>query len=159
MMSDEIRDSLRCWQKEGFGIAIHGYNHDDWREWDYKEVFSDINACERWLTDMGFNIYEIRYVVPPHGSNNMAIRKAIKDKEYQMVMGANMINPDTTVFQMGRVFISRDTNIEEIVDLLKRAKKRNCYVIFGSHSSIPEEFALEKTKAILSIAIKMGFNI
>lgn len=158
LMNPEVRDSLRCWQKEGFGIAIHGYKHEDWRKWKYNEVITDINKCEKWLTDAGFNINEIKYVVAPHGSNNTAIREAIKDKGYQMVMGANMVNPDTTVFQMGRVFISNDTNIKVIENMLDKAKKRNCYVIFRTHSSMPDEFSREKTKAVLSMAIKMGFE-
>ena len=109
------------------------------------------------MTDAGFKISDIKYVVTPHGSNNTAIRKAIKDKGYQMVTGANIVNPDTTTFQMGRVFITNKTNIKEIDNMLDKAKRRNCYVIFGTHSSLPEEFSREKTKAVLSMAIKMGF--
>ena len=157
LMGQDVRDSLRNWQKEGFGIAIHGYKHEDWREWKYNKVIADINKCEKWLTDAGFKISDIKYVVTPHGSNNTAIRKAIKDKGYQMVTGANIVNPDTTTFQMGRVFITNKTNIKEIDNMLDKAKRRNCYVIFGTHSSLPEEFSREKTKAVLSMAIKMGF--
>ena len=157
LSSKEVYDSLRNWQKEGFGIAIHGYKHEDWREWKYNKVIADINKCEKWLTDAGFKISDINYVVTPHGSNNTAIRKAIKDKGYQMVTGANIVNPDTTTFQMGRVFITNKTNIKEIDNMLDKAKRRNCYVIFGTHSSLPEEFSREKTKAVLSMAIKMGF--
>ena len=157
LTSKEVYDSLRNWQKEGFGIAIHGYNHEDWREWKYNKVIADINKCEKWLTDAGFKISDIKYVVTPHGSNNTAIRKAIKDKGYQMVTGANIVNPDTTTFQMGRVFITNKTNIKEIDNMLDKAKRRNCYVIFGTHSSLPEEFSRERTKAVLSMAIKMGF--
>ena len=158
LTSKEVSDSLRDWQKEGFCIAIHGYKHDDWREWKYTEIITDINKCEKWLTDAGFNINDIKYVVSPHGSNNSAIRKAIKDKGYQMVTGANIVNPDTTTFQMGRVFITNKTNIKEIKNMLDKAKKRNCYVILGTHSSLTEEFSQEKTKAVLSMAIKMGFE-
>lgn len=158
LTSKEVNDSLRDWQKEGFGIAIHGYKHDDWREWNYNKVITDINKCEKWLTDAGYNISDIKYIVTPHGSNNSAIRKAIKDKGYQMVTGANIVNPDTTTFQMGRVFITNKTNIKEIGNILDKAKNSNCYVIFGTHSSLPEEFSQEKTKAVLSMAIKMGFE-
>ena len=158
LTSKEVNDSLRDWQKEGFGIAIHGYKHEDWREWNYNKVITDINKCEKWLTDAGYIMSDIKYVVAPHGSNNAAIRKAIKDKGYQMVTGANIVNPDTTTSQMGRVFITNKTNIKEIGNMLDKAKKRNCYVIFGTHSSMPDEFSQEKTKAVLSMAIKMGFE-
>lgn len=158
LMGHDVRDSLRNWQKEGFGIAIHGYKHEDWREWNYNKVIADINKCEKWLTDAGFRIRDIKYVVTPHGSNNTAIRKAIKDKGYQMVTGANIVNPDTSVFQMGRVYISRKTNIKEIENILNKAKKRKFYVILGTHSSMPDIFSEEKTKAVLQMAKDMGYE-
>ena len=158
MMNQQVCDSLRIWQNKGFDIAIHGYHHDDWRKWGYDEVIADIEKCERWLANAGFNINRIKYIVTPHSANNKAIREAVKDRKYQMVTGADIVNPDTTVFQMGRVFISRDTNIEEIEKLLNKARKRNAYVIFGTHSSMEDEFSREKTKAILQMAIRMGFE-
>lgn len=158
MMSQQVCDSLRIWQDKGFGIAIHGYHHDDWREWGYDEVIADIEKCERWLANAGFNINSIKYIVTPHSANNKAIREAIKDRKYQMVTGADIVNPDTNVFQMGRVFISRDTDIEKTEKLLNKAWERNSYVIFGTHSSLEGEFSREKTKAILQMAIRMGFE-
>ena len=158
MMSKRVRDSLRYWQKDGFGIAIHGYDHNDWRNKTYNEIIADINKCEKRLSSEGFNCNKIKYVVTPHSSNNKDIRKAVKDKKYQMVMGANLVNPDTTVFQLGRLFITHKTDLEEIEKILTKAKKRNCYIIFGTHSSKSEEFSKEKTKAVLRMAINMGFK-
>ena len=158
IMSKRVCDSLRYWQKEGFGIAIHGYDHNDWRNKTYKEIIADINKCEKRLASEGFDCNKIGYVVTPHSSNNKDIRNAVKDKKYQMVMGANLVNPDTTVFQLGRLFITHETDLDEIESILRKAKKRNCYIIFGTHSSKTEEFSKEKTKAVLKMAINMGFE-
>ena len=98
------------------------------------------------------------YVIPPHGSNTKAIRKAIKRKGYQMVTSANILNPDTEVFQLGRVFITQDTDLKAMESLLRKAKTRNEYIILGTHSSRPKEFSAEKTKAILQMAKELDIE-
>jgi hypothetical protein len=100
----------------------------------------------------------ISYIVSPHGANNRAIRKAIKDKGYQMVTGANLLNPDTKVFQLGRVMITKDTDLEATNVWLKKAKELKLFVIIGTHASTPGEFSIEKTKAVLQMAIDLGFE-
>ena len=157
-MSQTMIDSIHSWQKEGFGIALHGFSHDDWRNWTYEQVVEDIEESEKWLKQNGFRKESIKYIVSPHGSNTKAVRKAIKDKGYQMVTGANIVNPDTEVFQLGRVMITKDTDLEETRIWLNKARKRNLFVILGTHSSMPEEFSEEKTKAVLQMAIDMGFE-
>lgn len=157
-MNKQICDSLRNWQKQGFGIAIHSFSHDNWREWSYNEVLADIEKCEKQLAKWGFNIHNIRYVVAPHSSNNRKIREAIRDKNYQMITGANIINPDTTPFLLGRMLISDKTNLADAKNILKKAKKRNCFVIFGTHSSMTDNYSEKKTKAILKMAIDIGFE-
>ena len=154
----EIIDSLKCWQRSGFGISIHGYDHRDWRELSYEEVVKDIEKCEKWLRQNQFDMRNIRYIVSPHGANNRAIRKAIKDKGYQMVTGANLLNPDMKVFQLGRVMITRNTDLEETSVWLKKAKEEKLFVILGTHASIPGEFSVEKAKAVLQMAIDLGFE-
>lgn len=157
MMSKRVCDSLLLWQEQGYDIAIHGYTHEDWRGWSREEVFADIEKCEKQLDKLGFNISNIKYVVAPRSSNSREIRKAIKDKKYQMITGANIINPDTTVFQMGRMVISNKMNLTDTEDILRKAKKENGYVILGTHSSIPDEFSKEKTKAVIKMSLDMGF--
>lgn len=158
MLTLEIKDSLKNWQKQGFNIALHGYNHDDWRIWSYEEIMNDINASEQWLVNNGIDTDRIKYVVAPRGSNTPSVRKAIKNKGYLMVTGANIINPDTDVFQNGRLIINKETDLNITNTLLRKAKKRNLFVIIGTHSSILEEFSKEKTKAVLQMAINMGFE-
>ena len=153
----DLGDSLRQWQKEGFAICLHGYNHDRWSDWDYEAVAEDIHKSEELLSEMGFNTDKIKFVIPPYAGNTHAIRKAIKDKGYQMIMGANIINPDTEVFQLGRVTINSDTDLQELEFLLKKAKKRRMFVILGTHSSDSEHFSEEKTKAALQMAKDMDF--
>lgn len=153
-----IGDSLRIWQEEGFGICLHGYNHDDWRNWSYDAVIEDIEKSNRLLAKMGLGIDHIKYIVPPHSSNTTNIRQAIKDKKYQMICGASIVNPDTSLFQLGRLFISKTTDLQKIQKKLEKAKKGNMFVIFGTHSSDLNEFSEEKTKAVLQMAKDMGYE-
>lgn len=156
--NQRIIDSLKCWQRNGFGISMHGYDHRDWRELSYEEVVTDIEKCEKWLEQNQFDMKNINYIVSPHGANSRAIRKAIKDKGYQMVTGANLLNPDTKVFQLGRLMITKGTDLEATNGWLKKAKEQNLFVILGTHASIPGEFSIEKTKAVLQMAIDIGFE-
>lgn len=156
---DQVRiDSIRAWFNDGFGLALHGYKHDDWRNLTYQQVLTDIEKCEKWLQQNHFDDKAIKYVVSPHGSNTHAVRDAIKYKGYQMVTGANILNPDTEVFQLGRVMITKETDLEGMRVWLTKAKERNLFVIFGTHSSIPNEFSIEKTRAVLNMAKDMGFE-
>lgn len=158
LMDKNIIDSLKCWQRHGYGIALHGYNHDDWRNWTYKEVVTDIEKSEKWLQQNQFDRRNINYIVSPHGANTRTIRDAIKDKGYQMITGANLLNPDTSVFQLGRLMITKHTDLEKTRGWLEKAKERKLFVILGTHSSISGEFSIEKTKAVLKMAIDLGFD-
>ena len=74
-----------------------------------------------------------------------------------MISGATLVNPDRNVFQFGRIGIGPDTDIDAMRELLREAYDRKAFVIFGTHSSIPEIFSVEKTKEVLQIAKEMGF--
>lgn len=156
---DSIKtDSLRQWQKEGYSIALHGYNHDKWKDWTFEEIINDINQSEKL-----FQIYGLkpnsRFVVPPHACNTNNIRKAIQSKGYLMITSANIINPDMTVFQYGRFSLYADSpDLEEARSILTAAYKKKAFVIFGTHSSTKGAFSEEKTKAILALAKEMGFK-
>lgn len=156
---DKVKaDSLKKWQKEGFGIALHGYNHDKWTEWPLEAITTDIQQCEHFLQKNGF-INNFRFVVPPHACNTTNIRNAIKAKGYLMISGANIINPDTTVFQYGRYSLDTDhLDLDEAKRIITKAYKENAFVIFGTHSSMNKTFSEEKTKEILNMAKSMGFK-
>lgn len=156
----EICDSLKHWQQEGYGIALHGYNHDKWKEWSEDKIINDITRSEELLEMRGFR-KDFKYVVPPHACNTSAIRRAIKSKGYKMVTGANIINPDTTIFQCGRMSFNKDMSpqeIQRIRDLLIKAYRKKSFVIFGTHSSMRDAFSEEKTKAVLQMAKDIGFK-
>jgi peptidoglycan/xylan/chitin deacetylase (PgdA/CDA1 family) len=158
-LSNKGIDSLRKWQEEGFGICLHGYNHDDWKGWTCQDIIEDINRCESLLKQKGFKLQDLsRYVVPPHSRNTIAIRNAIRAKQYKMITGASLANPDSTRFQLGRVFITKKTNIKEIEYVLNKAKEKRAFIILGTHSSIKEEFSPNTVKAILSMAKDIGFE-
>lgn len=157
-MSSRVSDSLRNWQAEGYGIALHGLNHERWTEWNKERVMADIDQSISHLAQRGFNTSSISYVVPPHACNTRAIRAAVRAKGYKMVTGANIVNPDTTLFQYGRIFITRDTNMDELQSVLKRAYDNKGYVILGTHSSMAGEFSAEKTQAALQMVKIIGFE-
>ena len=75
-----------------------------------------------------------------------------------MITGASLANPDSARFQLGRVLITKDTDINEIEDFLKKAKEKRAFIILGTHSSNIEEFAPEKIKSVLMMAKEMGFK-
>lgn len=156
---DSIKiDSLRKWQEEGYGIAIHGFNHDNWKDWTSEEIKNDISQSENLLRVYGLRTNS-RYIVPPHACNTHKIRKAIHSKGYLMITGANIINPDMTVFQYGRFSLYSDNpTIEEAKRILIEAYKKKAYVILGTHSSMEDSFSEEKTKEILKLAKEMGFR-
>ena len=75
-----------------------------------------------------------------------------------MITGASLANPDSTRFQLGRVFITKKTNLKEIEYLLNKAKEKRAFIILGTHSSIKEEFAPNIIKNILMMAKEIGFE-
>lgn len=151
-------DSLRKWQSEGYGIAIHGYDHGRWKDFSYKEVIEDIEKCLEYLKGNRFSIDQIRLVVTPGSNNTWDIRKAVNDMGFKMVTGANIVNPDTTVFQWGRMFVKKDTDLTTVRHILEKAKDEKGFVVLGTHSSLVDEFSAEKTEAILKMGIDMGFS-
>ena len=157
---DSIRiDSLKAWHRDGYGIALHGYNHGRWKEWTTEEIVDDMNKSIAFLEghDMASSD-QIRVVVTPGSYNTHAIRKAIESQDMKMVMGACIVNPDTTTFQWGRFFITQETNLNHAREILERSKDEKGFIIFGTHSSSPDEFSAEKTEAILRMAVEMGFK-
>jgi len=151
-------DSLLKWQKEGFGIAIHSYRHDRWTDFTYDEVKDDVGRCASFLSDRGFDVGNVNIVVSPGFNNTSAIRHAVRDMGFKLVVGANIVNPDTTVFQWGRLFVKKTTDLNTVRRVLRKAKDNNASVVLGTHSSILEEFSAEKTEAIMRMAIDMGFK-
>ena len=157
-MSKTITDSIKSWQEIGHEIALHGYSHDDWRNWTYEKVIDDIDKCKKWLLQPHLDEKALTSTLARHRTHTNDVRNAIKDKGYQMVTGANILNPDTEVQLLGRVMITKDTDLEETKMWLKEAKEKKLFVILGTHSSMPDEFSEEKTKAVLQMAIDMGFE-
>ena len=157
-MTSRVSDSLVVWQQDGFGIVLHGYDHDNWEHWSKAEVLYDIDISKKTLSQMGFDINQIKIIAPPYSRNTKAIRSAISDSECKMVTGANLVNPDIEVFQMGRILISKQTNEEYIKSVLKEAKEKQMFVILGTHSSDTTVFSKELTKNILILAKDLGFK-
>lgn len=151
-------DSLRQWQQDGYHIALHGYNHNRWEKWTSKEIINDIERCEQLLQEKGFE-KAYQYIVPPHSNNTRNIRNAIKAKGYKMITGANIVNPDTTLFQYGRYSLGKDyPNLQDTKVVLEKAHHNSSFVIFGTHSSMKENFSEERTKVVLQLAIDMGYK-
>ena len=157
-MTKKVADSLVSWQKHGAGIVLHGLRHERWKEWDEEQIVNDINQSLKRLHEQGFDTTRIlKMIIPPHGCNTRAIRKVIGQQGCQMISGATLVNPDRHVFQLGRISIETGTDLVAMQKLLQEAYKRKAFVIFGTHSSIPEAFSVEKTREVLIMAKEMGF--
>ena len=157
-MTPVVADSLASWQHQGAGIVLHGLRHERWKEWDEPQIENDIRQSYQRLHEQGFDTTSImKLVIPPHGCNTRAIRKVIAQHGFQMISGASLVNPDRHVFQLGRIGIEPGTDLDAIQEMLKKAYDRKAFVIFGTHSSIPDIFSAEKTRKILMMAKEMGF--
>ena len=157
-MEPVVADSLVSWQRQGAGIVLHGLRHERWKEWNEQQIEDDIQQSYQRLYDQGFDTTRImKMIIPPHGCNTRIIRKVIAQNGCQMISGASLVNPDRHVFQLGRIGIQTDTNIDDMRALLQKAYDRKAFVIFGTHSSIPAIFSIEKTREILKMAKEMGF--
>ena len=152
-------DSLKKWQREGYGLAFHGYDHGCWKNWSKNEILNDIEKSIVYLKKSGFyDVDKINLVVTPSFYNTTSIRNAIRSKGMKMIVGGDIVNPDTTTFIWGRVFIRRNSDLEQIRSLLIRAKERNDFVIIGTHSSIDDEFDAEKMEQVLKMVKTIGFK-
>ena len=158
-MTPEISDSLVTWQQQGAGIVIHGLRHESWKDWDETQINHEIQQCYDKLGDLGFDTTKIlKIIMPPHGPNTSTIRKVIKQQGCQMVSGARLVNPDRHVFLLGRIGIAQYTDVENMRQLLIKAYQRKAFVIFATHSSMPESFSEEKIREVLRIAKEIGFH-
>ena len=147
------------WQRHGAGIVLHGLRHERWKDWDENQIRRDIRQSIIRLHEQGFDTTKIlKFIIPPHGCNTSAIRKVIYEEGYQMISGASLINPDRQVFQLGRIAITPQTDTVELRIKLQKAYRRNAFVIFSTHSSIPSWFSEEKTRQVLSTAKEIGFD-
>lgn len=157
-MEPEVADSLASWQHQGAGIVLHGLRHERWWDWNASQIEADIRQSYQRLYEQGFDTAKImKLVIPPHGCNNRTIRKVIAQQGCKMISGASLINPDRHVFQYGRIGIGPDTDLDKMREMLQKAYERKAFVIFGTHSSIPEIFSVEKTQEVLQIAKEIGF--
>lgn len=157
-MEPEVADSLASWQHQGAGIVLHGLRHERWWDWNASQIEEDIRQSYQRLYEQGFDTAKImKLVIPPHGCNNRTIREVIAQQGCKMISGASLVNPDRHVFQFGRIGIGPDTDLDKMRKMLQKAYDRKAFVIFGTHSSIPEIFSEEKTREVLQIAKEIGF--
>ena len=125
-MEQDVADSLAAWQRQGAGILLHGLRHEPWKEWDEAQIEHDIYQSYQRLYKQGFDTTQIiKIIVPPHGCNTNTIRKAIKRHGCQMITGAHLVNPDRHVYQLGRISIDPNTDLETVQEMLEKAYKRN----------------------------------
>lgn len=157
-MEPNVADSLVSWQHQGAGIVLHGLRHERWWNWSASQIETDFHQSYKKLHELGFDTTRItKMVVPPHGCNNRTIREVIKEQGFKMISGASLINPDRHVCQFGRIGIGPDTDLDKMRDMLQKAYDRKAFVIFGTHSSIPESFSAAKTKKVMQMAKEIGF--
>ena len=158
-MEPAVADSIASWQRQEAGVVLHGLRHERWKNWKEEQIENDIQQSFQRLYEQGFDTTKIlKMVIPPHGCNTRAIRKVIAQQGCQMISGASLVNPDRHVFQLGRISITPETDIEAIREMLQKAFDKKAFVIFGTHSSIPNSFSKEKTKRILEMAKEIGFS-
>lgn len=157
-MTQTVADSLKIWQQNGYGIVLHGFKHKSWEHWTEEDIHDDIVKSKLKLAFLGFDTSQIKIIIPPYGCNTKSIRLAISKAGCKMISGAQLMNPDTTLFQMGRIFITKNTDKEKLKRNLEKAKRNNLFVILGTHSSNNDEFSYKLTNEILEYAKELGFE-
>lgn len=158
-MVPAVADSIASWQRQGAGVVLHGLRHERWKEWDESQIENDIRQSFQRLDEQGFDTAKIlKIVIPPHGCNTRTIRKVIAQQGCQMISGACLVNPDRHVFQLGRISIGTGTDLIAMRTLLQKAYDKKAFVIFGTHSSIPESFSADKTQKVLEMAKDIGYS-
>lgn len=158
-LTDAQADSLAAWQREGFGIALHGLRHESWSGWNKASVSDDIRRSRQWLARKGIDTLHLQpVIVPAHAANTHHVRAAIAREGCAMVTGANIVNPDCAQPLWGRLWIDRSSDLNAIRKMLEEALQRRAFVVIGTHSSSAEAFSYEKTKAVLRMAIAMGYS-
>lgn len=158
-MDNCIADSLAAWQRAGYGIVLHGLRHESWKNWDEATILSDINRSRKVLAHRGFDTLQLQpIIVPPHAGNTKAIRRVIKQMNCQIVTGATLANPHQDAFQLGRIFITPQTDTTAMRRLLEKAYRRKAFVVFGTHASSPIQFSEERTRQVLKMAKELGFD-
>lgn len=158
-LSDLVADSLAVWQQEGFGIALHGLNHESWRDWSETMIKNDLQESRRVLARRGIDTLRLRtFIVPPHASNTSAVRRVVKEAGCKMVTGAHVVNPDSSMQQWGRVWVTSDTDMERLRSVLERAYRQRGFVIIGTHSSATGEFSAEKMRTVIRITRQLGYE-
>lgn len=158
-MTPEVAESLAVWQRQGAGIVLHGLRHERWCDWTEEQIMRDIHKSYLRLHEQGFDTAQmLRIIIPPHGCNNKTIRKVILGQGCQMISGASLVNPNREVFQLGRISITPQTDTTAMRKLLRKAYDKKAFIIFGTHSSIPNSFSKEKTIQVLRMAKEIGFD-
>lgn len=158
-MEPTVADSIASWQRQGAGVVLHGLRHERWKKWDESQIENDIRQSIQRLDEQGFDTAKIlKIVIPPHGCNTRTIRKVIAQQGFQMISGASLVNPDRHVFQLGRISIGTGTDLVDMRTLLQKAYDKKAFVIFGTHSSLPESFSADKTQKVLEMAKEIGFS-
>ena len=131
-MEPAVADSIASWQKQGAGIVLHGLRHERWKDWDESQIENDINLSYARLHEQGFDTTKIlKLIIPPHGCNTRIIRRVIARQGCQ--------------------------NLDAMRQLLQKAYDRKAFVIFSTHSSIPEIFSAEKIRDVLRMTKEIGF--
>lgn len=158
-MQSVVADSLVSWQHQGAGIILHGLRHERWIGWDEQRIANDIHHSYTTLLALGFDTTKVlKIILPPHACNTSNIRKAIRQQGCQMITGASLVNPDRSVFQLGRIAITPQTDTTAMRELLQKAYDKKAFVIFGTHSSFPASFSEEKISKVLRMAKEIGFG-
>lgn len=159
-LSSRQADSLARWQRQGYGIALHGLRHDNWDGWTAGQVTADLRQSRLELARRGIDTLRLsRLVVPPHARNTRAIRQAIAQEGCQMVTGANVLNSSATSPLLGRLWIDRDTDLKRVRQLLEQARVAKAFVVLATHSSAPDEFDYDKVLQTIGMAREMGFDL
>lgn len=149
-MPDSIKTSLLRFHEEGFQVVSHSANHLHWKNLSRHEISREISDSFFMLDSLGFK--NSHYIVVPFSENTSVIRNIVKSKSGYMITGAPVSNDSRKQFMLGRIFITKETEVEDMKEFLKECFFHHQWVILSTHSSNQDEFDYKKTFEIMKFA-------
>ena len=170
--NSSILTLLKSLQEEGFHITSHSHTHTRGTEEDpfwYPTEYTDVEKCEQDLIKSLVKLQEngfldSKYFVIPGGNQNTNLLKMIAKWCPCSILADNQLN---YLYGNGREKIHRlfirpasqgGSTLEEYQAIIDDAYDNNEWIVFGTHSGIPEQWDATLITNVLSYAKTKGFE-
>ena len=171
LTQDSIK-TLLLYQNEGFQIVSHSATHDNKNIWGsnyegtavYDETLAeeDLKKSLSTLKELGFKNYD--YFVTPGAVEFAEVRELTKKYckamiEAQFTSNINLEPVDPYDIHREFISVTEHADAEYYKQLIDKACEENAWLIFGTHSGIPEQWDEDLIREVLQYAIDKGMAV